>query len=118
MNRGRARDLRNNSTEHERFLWKVLGRLRDEGLKFRRQQPIGGYIVDFFCPTFKLIVELDGSQHYLPETFAYDQERTRWLEARGYRVLRFANADVLKSREAVIDAIWEAVKNRNGKQPE
>src|ERR1700691_3376402 len=118
FNRTHARELRNNSTGPERYLWKLLSRLRSEGIKFRRQQPIGKYIVDFFCPASKLIVELDGSQHHLAETAAYDQERTRWLEEHGYHVLRFQNADVIKQRDVVFDSILAVAKAKNDKQPE
>ena|ERR1700734_259349 len=110
MNRDHARELRNNSTRAERWLWQILRQLKAEGLRFRRQQPIGPYIVDFCCPSMKLIVELDGSQHHRPEAATYDQERTRWLEERGYTVLRFANADVVKQRNVVIDGILAAAK--------
>jgi very-short-patch-repair endonuclease len=110
MNRDHARELRNNSTRQERWLWQVLSQLKAEGLRFRRQQPIGPYIVDFFCPSRKLIVELDGAQHHLPETVSYDEVRTLWLQTRGYTVLRFANADALKERHVVIDRILEEAK--------
>jgi very-short-patch-repair endonuclease len=110
MNRDHARELRNNSTKAERWLWNGLGPLRTEGLRFRRQQTIGGYIVDFFCASRKLVVELDGAQHFEPEAAAYDEERTRWLEQRGYTVLRFENAEVLKERYVVIDRILAVCK--------
>jgi very-short-patch-repair endonuclease len=118
FNRTNARELRNNSTGPERYLWKLLSRLRSEGIKFRRQQPVGKYIVDFFCPASKLIVELDGSQHHVAENAAYDQERTQWLEERGYCVLRFHNADVIKQRDVVFDSILAVAKARTDKQPE
>jgi very-short-patch-repair endonuclease len=110
MNRGHARELRNNSTRSERWLWQILRRLKAEGLRFRRQQPIGPYIVDFCCPSTKLIVELDGSQHHQPEVATYDEARTRWLEERGYTVLRFANVDVIRQRDVVIDGILAVAK--------
>ncbi|HEX3674083.1 MAG TPA: endonuclease domain-containing protein [Rhizomicrobium sp.] len=110
VNRDHARELRNNSTKAERWLWKGLAPLRAEGLRFRRQQTIGVYIVDFFCASRKLVVELDGTQHYEPEAVAYDEERTRWLEQRGYTVLRFENAEVLKERHVVIDRILAVCK--------
>ena len=113
MNRDHARELRNNSTRAERWLWQSLSRMKAEGLRFRRQQPIGPYIADFFCPSRKLVIELDGSQHYLPETVAYDEERTLWLEEHGYTVLRFANADVIKQRHIVIDRILAEAKKQS-----
>jgi very-short-patch-repair endonuclease len=99
----RARKLRRNATEAEKRLW---SRLRDRqlaGRKFRRQVPIGPYVVDFFCPDGELIVELDGGQHAI-ET-ERDDKRTRWLESEGYRVIRFWNNDVLGNTDGVLDAI-------------
>ncbi|HEX3672774.1 MAG TPA: DUF559 domain-containing protein [Rhizomicrobium sp.] len=118
FHRERARELRNNSTKAERWLWKILGPLRTEGIRFRRQQPIGPYIVDFCCPALKLIVELDGSQHYQPDAVVHDQERTRWLEERRYTVLRFENKNVMEQRHVVIDGILAAAKAKQGKMPE
>jgi len=75
------------------------------GLRFRRQQPLGPYIADFFCSAAKLIIELDGSQHGFDVNIAYDEVRTARLTTRGYRVLRFSNEDSLKNRDVVIDSI-------------
>jgi very-short-patch-repair endonuclease len=113
MSRDRARELRNNSTKTERSLWKILSGFRAQGMPFRRQQPLGIYIVDFFCPSRKLIVELDGAQHYQPGTVVYDEERTRWLEQRGYTVLRFENGDVFKERNIIVDRILAAAKKHS-----
>ena len=104
-----ARELRQEMTDEERLLWSYLRRKQLAGRRFRRQQPIGPYIVDFYCSAAKLIVELDGSQHWEPQHRAYDEARTRWLAANGYRVLRFANIDFLRERNSVLDAIWHAV---------
>ena len=104
-NRGNARALRLNATECERKLWAILRKKQFAGLRFRRQQPLGPYIADFYCSTAKLIVELDGSQHGLDENVAYDEARTAWLKRRGYRVLRFSNEVFLKYRDVVIDSI-------------
>ena len=112
LKRGLARDLRTHATEVERKLWQMLRGKKMGELRFRRQQPIGPYIVDFFCPSARLIVELDGSQHYEEKAAAYDKARTRWLEAHGYRVLRFTNVDFLKEQSATLDRIWEFVKER------
>src|SRR5262249_997415 len=92
----RARRLRHEMTPAERRLWWRLRRKRLENYRFRRQHPIGRYVVDFFCPSAKLIVELDGGQHGEEENLYRDRERTLWLEARGYRVIRFWNATVMK----------------------
>ncbi len=110
MKHGLARNLRNNSTDAERKLWCLLRNRQLGGFRFRRQQPIGPYIVDFFCPTAKLIVELDGSQHGEEENLLRDEARTKWLQSRGYRVVRFVNADVLRNPEIVADAIGNFVQ--------
>ncbi|WP_152008123.1 endonuclease domain-containing protein [Hoeflea sp. EC-HK425] len=88
-----ARRMRHAMTEAELKLWNELRAHRLMGLAFRRQMPIGGYIADFACPEYKLIVEVDGSQHAENET--YDQVRTRFLEGQGWQVVRFWNDDVL-----------------------
>ena len=105
MKHGLARSLRNNPTDAERKLWLLLRSKQLGGFKFRRQQPIGPYVVDFFCPMAKLIVELDGSQHGEADKLQYDEDRTMWLSSRGYHVVRFVNADVLRNPEIVADAI-------------
>ncbi len=99
--------LRRSSTDAEHKLWLALRRNR-LGVHFRRQQAINRYIVDFFCPSAKLIIELDGGQHAEMQK-AYDDARTAWLNARGYRVLRFWNDDVLKNIDGVVEAIGTAV---------
>ena len=96
----RARDLRKTMTDAERRLWSRLRQKQLDGFRFRRQQPIGPYIVDFFCPEAALIIEVDGGQH--ASTEAEDEARTRWLAARGYRVMRFWNNDVLGNIEGVL----------------
>jgi len=107
MNRGQARKLRNNPTDAEKVLWKHLRLRQVEGHKFRRQQPLGPYIVDSVCLDRKLIVEVDGGQHL--EQSASDAKRTAWLEGRGFRLLRYWNDQVLKEPEAVTEAIWNAL---------
>jgi very-short-patch-repair endonuclease len=103
----RARRLRRNMTDAERSLWRHLRNRHLIGFKFRRQHEIDRYIVDFVCTDADLIVELDGGQH--AEMMASDANRTRRLEAIGYRVLRFWNNDVLTNIEAVLEVILEAV---------
>ena len=99
----RARQLRRNQTEVERQLWQLLRDRRLEGFKFRRQYPIGPYFADFACVAARLVVELDGGQHV--DQARYDQIRTRYLAASGYRVIRFWNHEVLGARDAVLDEI-------------
>ncbi len=84
-------------------------------MKFRRQHPMGPYIVDFVDQEHALIVELDGGQH--TEQQAYDERRTRWLESRGFTVLRFWNSEVLASLDSVLDAIWSEIEQRSADSP-
>ena len=102
-----VRDLRANPTDAERHLWYRLRQHQLGGHKFRRQRPIGPYICDFVCVRAALVVELDGSQHVIQA--AYDMKRDAFLRARGYRVLRFWNQDVLVRTEAVMETIYEAL---------
>jgi adenine-specific DNA-methyltransferase len=99
----RARELRRDSTDAERALWQDLRGRRFEGFRFRRQRPIGAFIVDFVCLERQLVIELDGDQH--AEQIEYDRQRTAALERLGYQVLRFWNVDVLRSRVNVLDTI-------------
>ena len=99
-----AIELRNNATKQEKKLWKYLNKSQ-LGYKFRRQQPIDKYIVDFFCPELKLIIELDGGQHNEEQNIVYDEKRTEFLNKQGYRVLRIWNNDIDKNIEGVIDYI-------------
>jgi very-short-patch-repair endonuclease len=78
-----------------------------EGLKFRRQHPLGNYIVDFICLEMKLVIELDGGQHTEPDKREYDRRRDVWLEKEGYRVLRFWDNQVLLNINEVLMVIWE-----------
>lgn len=100
----RAKALRKNLTETEKFLWYVLQRKNINGLKFRKQQPIGKYIVDFVCFSIKLIVGVDGGQH-AEEQKKYDEKRDLWLKSQGFKVLRFWNTEIIENREGVITEI-------------
>ena len=84
-----ARELRSGSTDTEKVLWSRLRAKRLEGLKFRRQHPIGKYVVDFACLEKKIVIELDGGQHAEPERKEYDRERDNWLEREGYKNIAF-----------------------------
>ncbi|MDH7504831.1 MAG: endonuclease domain-containing protein [Candidatus Acetothermia bacterium] len=104
-----ARQLRRSQTEAERVLW---GRLRNrqlEGVKFRRQQPIGRFIVDFASLERDLVIEIDGGQHAREPDQTNDRERASWLEQQGYRVLRFWDNEVLMNLECVLERIREAL---------
>ena len=108
MTTSRARQLRARQTEAERKLWFLLRDRRLNGAKFRRQVPIGNYIVDFVCQEAKLIVELDGGQH--ADQVAYDTARTEWLAGVGYRVLRIWNNDLTENEEGVLTAIYNELE--------
>jgi very-short-patch-repair endonuclease len=99
-----ARKLRSNPTDAEMRLWSRLRRKQVDGHRFRRQVPLGSYVVDFACLEARLIVEVDGGQHG-----ERDAARTAWLEAQGFRVLRFWNNDVLENTDGVIEAIRGAL---------
>lgn len=105
--RARARQLRGRMTDAELRLWHGLRRKQVDGARFRRQHPIGCYIVDFVCLDQQLIVEVDGGQHL---DSVRDVTRDQWLEAQGFRVLRFWNHDVLLRTREVLEAIWAALR--------
>ncbi|RAZ75109.1 endonuclease domain-containing protein [Mesorhizobium atlanticum] len=105
-----ARSMRREPTEAEDRLWQELRGRRLDKIKFRRQVPIGRYVADFVCAEAKLIVEIDGSQH---AESRHDQERDAALKARGFRVLRFWNDDVLKELDAVCDTIIAYVRDES-----
>ncbi|HEV2652295.1 MAG TPA: DUF559 domain-containing protein [Rhizomicrobium sp.] len=108
-----ARALRSNLTIAELVVWANLREFRRRGLHFRRQVPIGRYVVDFACHSAKLIVELDGEQHGTIEARKYDEARTRFLNGEGYRVIRFANWEVMTDRERVLEAIWHHASKKD-----
>jgi very-short-patch-repair endonuclease len=102
-----ARRLRRDSTEAEKVMWRLLRSRQLGGYKFRRQEPIGRYIVDFVCFQPRLVVEIDGGQHADPTR--YEEERTNFLEREGFRVQRFWNNEVLENREGVCLRILEVL---------
>ena len=104
----RARQLRRDQTHPERVLWYALRSRRLESFKFRRQRPMGRYVVDFVCLEHMLIIELDGESHD-EFNYAHDVQRQAWLESQGYRVLRISNDDILNDMENVILAILKAL---------
>ncbi|PYB77283.1 endonuclease domain-containing protein [Rhizobium wuzhouense] len=110
--RANARRLRSTSTDAERKLWRHLWRIPIDGSHFRRQVPIGPYFADFACHQIGLIIELDGSQHGTDVGLVRDAARTAFLEAQGYKVMRFWNVEVLTELEAVLDTIYAAVRER------
>jgi very-short-patch-repair endonuclease len=109
-----ARNLRHYQTEWEGRLWGYLRDRRLGGFKFRRQHPVGNYILDFYCPKKKLAVEVDGSQHGLDEQLTRDQKRTADLEKKGIRVLRYWDVDLSQNLDGVLNDILAELENRDG----
>ncbi|TGE06299.1 endonuclease domain-containing protein [Hymenobacter fodinae] len=105
------RTLRSNLTPAEALLWKALQRSQLSGRKFRRQHGIGPYIVDFYCPAEKLVVELDGARHFTTSGEAQDMERDAYLASLGLKVLRFENKLVVQHIESVLAAIEAAFQS-------
>ena len=104
-----SRQLRKNMTEAERHLWAKIRMKQLKGYQFYRQKPIGDYIVDFFCPGAKLVIEVDGSQHFSDETVKNDRIRDEYLSSLGLRVQRFTNAEVLRNIEGVVESIEKEI---------
>ena len=107
MSKERARYLRQHLTDAESILWRRLRLFKKFGFHFRRQAPLGIYTVDFVCHRAKLIVELDGAHHAEQVQVAHDARRTRFLEARGYRVMRVWNSGVFANADGVAEAVLE-----------
>ena len=110
--RANARALRRNSTDAERVLWSELRDHRLNGAGFRRQVPIENYVADFMCHAAKVVVELDGGQHFSDQAEQTDAKRSAVIEARGFLVLRFSNHDVMTNRTGVLETIAAAVAAR------
>ncbi len=108
----RARDLRRTMTLPEVLLWQHIRSRRLNGIRFRRQHPIGPYILDFFCEDARLAVEVDGESHSQAEAVEHDKRRTEWLNARGISVLRIPARDVLSELAAVVDHIQRQVRDQ------
>jgi len=97
-------------TDSEKLLWFKLRRKQINGIQFYRQKPIGSYVVDFYAPKVKLVIEVDGSQHTEINRHAKDEKRNNYLFEQGLKVLRFDNLQVLKDTEAVLETILTTVK--------
>lgn len=106
------RDLRNNLTKAEAFLWTKLQRRQLEGRKFRRQHSFGPFIIDFYCPSEKLAVELDGAGHFTEEGMQYDAERTKFLNEYNIKVIRFENNLVFQNTNEVLQEIKSHFKKQ------
>lgn len=98
------RQLRKTPTEPEKRFWSWV-RGKQLGCKFRRQQGVGQYIVDFYCAEHTLVIELDGDSHYTAEAIAYDAQRTRFLTTKGFKVIRFTNLEIMQNKEGVLSVI-------------
>jgi very-short-patch-repair endonuclease len=113
----RARVLRKRATEPERILWRHLRNRNFAGYKFRRQHPVDGYILDFYCPAAKLAIELDGGGHNYRPGQIRDRRRSELLAHQGITVLRFWNHQVGRELESVLQAIWFALQERFQRKP-
>ncbi len=102
-----ARNLRNNMTEQERKLWNIIRNRNFYGYRFLRQYVIGQYIVDFICREKKVVIEIDGGQHNESENIEYDKQRTKYLENKGYKVIRFWNNDI----DSNIEGVYQHLQN-------
>lgn len=107
---GAAKSLRKNMTSQEKHLWYDF--LQTYKIKMYKQRIIGNYIADFYCPSAKLVIELDGAHHYNPDNIEYDKERTAYSNSMGIKVIRFANKDCDGNFDSVSDAIDNEVKTR------
>lgn len=111
-----AKQLRKNQTDAEKLMWLLIRNRQLAGAKFRRQHPIEGYIADFYCHEHKVVIELDGSQHFTTEGLRKDEQRSMRLSELGIEVLRFDNRQVLSETESVLQVIYERVQRSNPKR--
>ena len=102
-----ARNLRKNSTKEEYIIWQILRNRKFFNLKFKRQVPIGKYIVDFLCEEKNIIIEIDGGQHNTDKNIIKDEERTKFLESKGYKVIRFWNNDINSNLDGVYQKLMD-----------
>ena len=106
----KSKDLRKNMTPEEKHLWYDF--LKTYPIQFNRQRVIGNYIVDFYCPTLKLVIEIDGEQHYLEENQEYENKRTKYIEGLGIKILRFYNSDINRKIRDVEKTVVGACEER------
>ena len=109
--------LRNNATKAEKLLWRYLRARRLSGSKFRRQQGIGTFIVDFYCPEYRLAIEIDGPTHLTKEEREYDLMRENFIKQFGIRVIRFTNEEVYRNLDAVLARIAEELEDISSRPP-
>ncbi len=102
-----SRNLRKNMTDAEKLVWTRIRCRQLKGYQFYRQRPIGNYIVDFYCPKTRIVIEIDGGQHYNDQGKFRDASRDRFLNNFGLKVLRFSDREVFENIDGVIESIWE-----------
>ena len=115
--RHKSRSLRKSGTLGEVLLWRAV-KARSLGVQFRRQVPLGNYIVDFLCHERSLVVEIDGGTHDHEDQVRYDERRRAWLEENGFRVLRFSEMEVRKNTEGVVETLRDCLALDSGCDPE
>jgi len=104
-----SRNLRKNQTDAEKLLWSRVRRKQIKDYQFFRQKPIGSYIADLYCKDAKLVIEIDGGQHYENQNIMADRKRNEYFQKLGLRVMRFTNLDILKNIENVVNKIYEEI---------
>ena len=107
-----SRNLRKNQTDAEKKLWTILRNRQINGVKFRRQFPVGRYILDFYCPDYRLAIEADGGQHYENKVKDQDDLRTRELNNLGIEMIRFTDREILTNSDGVVEAIQNAIAKK------
>ena len=113
----RSRELRKNQTDAEKELWAILRNRQLNGVKFRRQFPVGRYILDFYCPDYSLGIEADGGQHYERKGRDRDDLRTQELNKLGVEIIRFSDREILTNSEGVFEVIQRAIAKKRGNSP-
>ncbi|MFH0763349.1 MAG: endonuclease domain-containing protein [Candidatus Omnitrophota bacterium] len=116
-NTAKCRKLRKSQTDAERNLWQILRNRQISGIKFRRQFPISSYILDFYCPEYKLGIEADGGQHYEDKGKKDDEQRTKELSKYGVKIVRFSDLDILNNIHGVYEIIQRVIESRKSKTP-
>ena len=110
-NKFNSRDLRRNQTDAEMLLWSRIRRKQIKNIQFYRQRPIGNFIVDFFAPSVKLVIEIDGGQHFEKVHAERDKKRDSYLKQLNLKVLRFDNLQVIQTIDDVVEVIFEEIEN-------
>jgi very-short-patch-repair endonuclease len=104
-----GRKLRNNLTDAEKILWSKIRKRQIKNYQFLRQRPIGNYVVDFYCKEAKLVIEVDGGQHFEDKNIKNDELKEDFLKKQGLKIMRFTNLDILKNIENVLEKIYREI---------